>query len=114
MPPSAAGAGATVFVMDDDLSVGEALESLIRLAGWKVETLSSAQAFLDRRDDGTPGCLVLDVGLPDLSGLGVQERLARLNRDLPILSSPDRATFPPRCRPRSTTPGNSTGPEVAN
>jgi len=43
LPPSAAGAGATVFVMDDDLSVREALESLIRLAGWKVETLSSAQ-----------------------------------------------------------------------
>ena len=58
-----------VFVVDDDVSVRESLEALIRRAGWKPETFSSAQAFLSRPREETPGCLVLDVELPDLNGL---------------------------------------------
>lgn len=74
-----------MFVVDDDVSVRESLEGLIREAGWRVETFGSAQEFLDRpREDG-PSCLVLDLSLPDLSGLDLQERLAELQRDLPIV-----------------------------
>ncbi len=83
-----------VFVVDDDVSVREALDCLIRMAGWKVETFASALEFLDRPSDDTPSCLVLDVGLPDLSGLDVQERLARANRDIPIVFITGRGDVP--------------------
>src|SRR5262249_52240005 len=64
-----------VFVVDDDVSVREALEGLIRCAGWQVETFASAAAFLARPRVCAPSCLVLDVSLPDLSGLDVQQRV---------------------------------------
>ncbi len=76
---------ATVFVVDDDVSVRESLEGLIALAGWPVATFASAQAFLDRPRAPGPGCLVLDVSLPDLSGLELQERLACDEIELPII-----------------------------
>ena len=72
MPPTTP----VVFVVDDDVSVRESLEPLIRWAGWKPETFSSAQDFLSRPRDETPSCLVLDVELPDLNGLDLQERVA--------------------------------------
>jgi FixJ family two-component response regulator len=74
-----------VFVVDDDVSVRESLESLIRWAGWKPETFSSAQDFLSRPRNETPSCLVLDVELPDLSGLDVQERVAADRTEMPII-----------------------------
>jgi FixJ family two-component response regulator len=77
--------GATVFVVDDDVSVRESLEALIGSAGWPVATFASAQAFLDRAREPGPGCLVLDVSLPDLSGLELQERLASDEIELPII-----------------------------
>src|SRR6266700_3019033 len=58
-----------VFVVDDDISVRESLELLIRCAGWQAETFASAQEFLSRPRVLAPSCLVLDVGLPDLNGL---------------------------------------------
>ena len=73
-----------VFVVDDDVSVREALEGLIRYAGWQVETFASAQAFLARPRVRAPSCLVLDVSLPDLSGLDVQQRVVD-RRDMPII-----------------------------
>jgi FixJ family two-component response regulator len=74
-----------VFVVDDDVSVRESLELLIHSAGWCAETFPSAAAFLARpRADG-PGCLVLDVSLPDLSGLELQQRIAKDRFDLPII-----------------------------
>ena len=74
-----------VFVVEDDASVREALAGLIRSAGWNVELYVSAQEFLDRpRADG-PSCLVLDVGLPGLSGLDLQSRMAELGQDIPIV-----------------------------
>lgn len=76
---------ATVFVVDDDVSIREALEWLIRLEGWKVETFASAQEFLARARVTGLSCLVLDLSLPDLSGLDLQERLSKLERDLPIV-----------------------------
>jgi len=74
-----------VFVVDDDVSVRESLESLIRWAGWKPETFSSAQDFLSRSRIETPSCLVLDVELPDLNGLDVQERVAADRTEMPII-----------------------------
>jgi FixJ family two-component response regulator len=79
------GPDAIVFVVDDDLSVCEALESLIRSAGLRVETFASAQEFLDRPQVDLPSCLVLDVRLPGLSGLDLQKRLAEANLEIPII-----------------------------
>ena len=74
----------TVFVVDDDVSVRESLESLIRVAGWRPEVFASAREFLAYPRTNAPGCLVLDVSLPDLSGLELQRDVAdRL--DLPII-----------------------------
>jgi FixJ family two-component response regulator len=74
-----------VFVVDDDSSVREALSSLIRAVGLRVETFSSAKAFLQRDRPDMPACLVLDVRLPDLSGLELQRELAARQNDLPII-----------------------------
>jgi FixJ family two-component response regulator len=76
---------AIVFVVDDDVSMREALESLVRSAGFKVETFASAQDFLAHRRADAPSCLVLDVGLPDLSGLDLQKRIVEANREIPIV-----------------------------
>jgi FixJ family two-component response regulator len=76
---------AAVFVVDDDTSVREALRGLLRSAGFAVETFGSAQEFLARPPSDLPACLVLDVGLPDLSGLDLQQRMAQLNREMPIV-----------------------------
>jgi len=73
-----------VFVVDDDVSVREALEPLIRYAGWQPETFASAQEFLDRPRLTVPSCLVLDVSLPDLNGLDLQKRIVD-RTDVPII-----------------------------
>src|SRR4029077_11532004 len=74
-----------VFVVDDDVSVRESLELLIRHAGWQPELLASAQEFLARARVVAPSCLVLDVSLPGLNGLELQERIAADRTDLPII-----------------------------
>src|SRR5258708_5564076 len=74
-----------VFVVDDDVSVRESLELLIRYAGWQPETFASAQEFLARPRVGVPSCLVLDLTLPDLNGLDVQQRIAGDRTDMPII-----------------------------
>src|SRR5438552_5499356 len=74
-----------VFVVDDDVSVRESLELLIRCAGWRPETFASAQEFLARPRVVAPSCLVLDVGLPDLNGLDLQKRVAVDRIDMPII-----------------------------
>jgi FixJ family two-component response regulator len=74
-----------VFVVDDDVSVRESLDLLIRTAGWQPETYASAQAFLARDRVPGPSCLVLDVSLPDLTGLDLQQRLDTGRGDLPII-----------------------------
>lgn len=73
-----------VFIVDDDISFGGFLKSLIESAGWQSETFASAREFLSRPRALVPSCLVLDVGLPDISGLDVQQRLADRN-DMPII-----------------------------
>jgi FixJ family two-component response regulator len=73
-----------VFVVDDDVSVRESLELLIRTAGWQPETFASAKEFLSRPRPTVPCCLVLDVTLPGLSGLELQQQLAE-RTDMPII-----------------------------
>lgn len=76
---------ATVFVVDDDESIRDSLESLIKSVGLHVETFASAREFLQSRGPDAPGCLVLDVRLPGLSGLDLQSELASANIHTPII-----------------------------
>src|ERR1700676_3187898 len=73
-----------VFVVDDDVSVRESLELLIKAAGWEPETFASALEFLSRPRPTVPCCLVLDVTLPGLSGLELQQQLVE-RTDMPII-----------------------------
>src|ERR1700747_1462717 len=74
-----------VYVVDDDQAVCTALRRLIHSVGIEVQTFASAQDFLHASRPGAPACLVLDVRLPDLSGLNVQEKLTDAKIDLPII-----------------------------
>jgi FixJ family two-component response regulator len=76
---------AVVFVVDDDVSVRESLEHLIRVSGWAVEAFDSARTFLDRPAIDGPNCLILDVELPGLSGLDLQKLLAENGKTMPII-----------------------------
>jgi FixJ family two-component response regulator len=76
---------AIVFVVDDDVSVREALENLVRSAGVRVETFASAREFLANPPPAMPSCLVLDVRLPGLSGLELQKRMAERGLEIPII-----------------------------
>ena len=76
---------AIVFIVDDDASVREALGRLMRSAGLRVEAFASAEAFLNRARTDAPSCLVLDVQLPDLSGLDLQRRMVDANNEMPIV-----------------------------
>jgi len=74
-----------VFVVDDDISVRESLEALVHCVGWQVETFASAREFLARPRAHGASCLVLDIGLPDLNGLDLQERIAIDRIGMPII-----------------------------
>jgi RNA polymerase sigma factor (sigma-70 family) len=78
-------AEAMVFIVDDDAPVRESLENLIRSGGLPVETFASAQEFLRSKRQDVPGCLVLDVRMPGLSGLDLQRRMADVGMDIPII-----------------------------
>jgi FixJ family two-component response regulator len=78
-------ADATIFVVDDDALRREALQRLLRSVGLQVATFASAREFLQHRSVDVPGCLVLDVRLPGLSGLDLQHELATAQLDLPII-----------------------------
>jgi FixJ family two-component response regulator len=78
-------AEAMVFVVDDDAPMRESLKNLIRSVGLGVEAFASAQEFLRSPRPEVPGCLVLDVRLPGLSGLDLQQQLAEGDRDMPII-----------------------------
>ena len=78
-------AAPTVTIVDDDISIRESLEPMLRLAGWKVLSFESANPLLERGAPRGPGCLLLDISLPDLNGLDLQEQLAAERPDLPII-----------------------------
>src|SRR5262245_61327991 len=73
-----------VFIVDDDISVRESLELLIKSVGWQPETFASGQDFLARPRVAVPCCLLLDVALPGLNGLDVQQQLAERS-EMPII-----------------------------
>ncbi|MET0015438.1 MAG: response regulator transcription factor [Sedimenticola sp.] len=75
----------TVFIVDDDQEVRDALQLLMESVGLNVETFGSAQEYLDQFDPGRPGCLVLDIRMPGMSGLDLQARLAAENIHPPIV-----------------------------
>jgi len=74
-----------VFVVDDDISVRESLELLIQVSGWRAETFASAREFLARPRASVPSCVILDLALPDGSGLDLQQRVAADRPDMPII-----------------------------
>jgi len=74
-----------VFIVDDDVSVRESLELLVRNENWKPETFASAQEFLNHPRTPVPSCLVLDLSLPGLSGLELQKQLAAQHIDMPVI-----------------------------
>src|SRR5579863_10495829 len=83
--PPMLGMRPIVFVVDDDISVRESLELLIRCEGWQPETFASGQEFLRRPRTVVPSCLVLDFFLPGLNGLELQKRIAVERTDMPII-----------------------------
>jgi FixJ family two-component response regulator len=82
---SASSSTPTVFVVDDDVSVRESLQLLIESAGWRAELFASAREFLARKAPTGASCLILDVNLPDLSGLQLQARFAAEQFATPIV-----------------------------
>ena len=87
-----------IAVVDDDLSVREGLESLIRSAGCRVETFASAQEFLARPHTEAPNCLILDLQLPGLSGLDLQKRMAEVGPEIPIVFLTGHGNIPASVR----------------
>ena len=83
-----------VFVVDDDVSVCKSLELLIDSVGWQTETFASATEFLSRAPVPGPNCLVLDVGLPDIDGLELQQRVAAERTAMPIIFISGRGDVP--------------------
>lgn len=74
-----------IFVVDDDLSVRESLDLLLQNEGWRVESFASAQEFLNRHQELVESCLILDVSLPGLNGLDLQQRIAADRKHMPII-----------------------------
>jgi len=85
---------AAVYVVDDDAAVRKGLARLLRSAGHAVEIFASADEFLQRRAPGAPGCLVLDVNMPGLNGLQLQETIAGNGGELPIIFLTGRGDIP--------------------
>jgi len=84
----------TIFVVDDDASILRGSRRLLTAAGFKVETFESADAFLQRHDPAAPGCLILDVAMPGLNGLELQQALHARRSFLPIIFLTGRADVP--------------------
>jgi two-component system, LuxR family, response regulator FixJ len=85
MRGTATNARPTIFVVDDDMAVRDALKLLLRSVGQAVETYGSAQEFLDAYSEDRPGCLVLDIRMPGMSGLELQQKLNEKHSILPII-----------------------------
>jgi FixJ family two-component response regulator len=74
-----------IYVVDDDVSVREALEALIERAGWRAQIFDSGEAFLRQARGSCPSCLLLDFALPDLNGLQIQQRIAAERPEISII-----------------------------
>ena len=87
-------AGGVVFVIDDDPSMRESLKNLIRSVGLRAEAFASADEFLGSKRMAGPGCLVLDVRMPGMSGLDLQKRMVEARADIPIIFLTGHADIP--------------------
>ncbi len=85
---------ATVFIVDDDSAVRDSLTGLITAAGYHAESYPAAEAFLDAYDPNRPGCLVLDMRMPGMGGLGLQKELANREDNRPIIFLTAHGTVP--------------------
>ena len=92
--PTRRDCDAIIAIVDDDLSVCEGLDTLIRSAGWRAESFASAQEFLARAAAEPPSCLILDLQLPGLSGLDLQKRLAEIGLEIPIVFLTGHGSIP--------------------
>jgi FixJ family two-component response regulator len=88
------GKAPTVFAVDDDASVLRGIERLLRSAGYVAQTFQSAEAFLDTYEDDAAGCVILDLSMPGLDGLQVQQRLVEKDGVLPIIFLTGRGDIP--------------------
>ena len=86
--------GFTTFLVDDDPGVLKALSRIVRTAGYETVSYSSAQAFLREHDPSTPGCAILDLTMPELDGLELQQHLAQAGAELPIIFLSGHADIP--------------------
>lgn len=84
----------TIFIVDDDPSVRESTELMLKSVGFNVKTFVSAQDFLDARFQEGPGCVVLDVRMPGMSGLELQEKLVSVKTPLPVIFITGHGTVP--------------------
>jgi FixJ family two-component response regulator len=84
----------TVFLVDDDAGVLKALSRLVRTGGYSVQTFSSSQEFLEQHDSAIPGCALLDISMPDLDGLQLQEMLRARGIERPIIFVTGKADIP--------------------
>ena len=100
----------TVFVVDDDLSVREALSSLIRSVGFQVHTFSSAVEFLQYARPACVSCVVLDVRMPGLSGLDLQGAFSRSGESIPIKAR-NVVTFHASHKLKATVQGDAPAPD---
>ena len=85
---------ATVFIIDDDQAVRDSLESLFAAAGYTTESFAGAEAFLATYDPRRPGCLLLDMQMPGMGGLGLQKALAERKDSRPIIFLTAHGTVP--------------------
>ena len=92
--PESGGSNSVIAVVDDDPSVRQGLQRLIRSAGWEAETFASAEEFLARPREAAPSCLILDLQLPDLNGLDLQRRMAEVGLEIPIVFLTGHGTIP--------------------
>jgi len=89
-----AAAGPTVYVIDDDASIRELIEWLMKRNGLRVQSFASARAFLKAYAAGAPGCVVLDLYLPGMSGLDLQQYLIEHGIEMPVIFLSGRADVP--------------------
>ena len=94
LPPDVPPSDMTVFVLDDDEAVRDSVVILLECEGFRVEGFASPLAFLESDAPSRPGCLLVDVRMPQMSGLDVQERLAQEGRGLPVIVMTGHADVP--------------------
>ena len=97
----------TVFIIDDDADVRGAIAELLRSVGLRAEVFASAPEFLAREREAGPSCLVLDLRLPEMSGLDVQRELARTGASIPIIFITGHGDIPTTVRAMKSAPWSS-------